>query len=83
MQRLGAPCTRVKMRVKSMRGGITGGTIASLMSVVEEAAADPALRKELADPIYCARPGVRRTCGDPTLDRRRSMPTSAPGLRHS
>ena len=50
MNRLGAPCTRVKMRVKVMRGEFSGGTVASLMNVVKEAAADPALRKELADP---------------------------------
>jgi short subunit dehydrogenase-like uncharacterized protein len=46
----GTPCTRVKMRVKAMRGGFSGGTVASLMNLVKEAAADPALRKELADP---------------------------------
>lgn len=50
MKRLGVPCTRVKMRVKVMRGGFSGGTVASLLNVVKEAAADPALRKELADP---------------------------------
>jgi short subunit dehydrogenase-like uncharacterized protein len=50
MKRLGVPCTRVKMRVKAMRGEFSGGTVASLMNVAKEAAADPALRKELADP---------------------------------
>jgi short subunit dehydrogenase-like uncharacterized protein len=50
MKRFGAPCTRVKMRVKVMRGEFSGGTVASLMNVVKEAAADPALRKLLADP---------------------------------
>ena len=50
MKQLGAPCTRVKMRVKAMRGQFSGGTVASLMNVVKEAAADPALRRELADP---------------------------------
>jgi short subunit dehydrogenase-like uncharacterized protein len=50
MRQLGAPCTRVKMRVKVMRGEFSGGTVASVMNVVKEAAADPALRKELADP---------------------------------
>jgi short subunit dehydrogenase-like uncharacterized protein len=49
-RRFGAPCTRIKMRVKAMRGGASGGTVASLMNVVKEAASDPALRKELADP---------------------------------
>ena len=50
MSQFAAPCARVKMRVKVMRGGFSGGTVASLMNVVKEAAADPALRKELADP---------------------------------
>jgi short subunit dehydrogenase-like uncharacterized protein len=50
MQQLGAPCTRVKMRVKVLRGEFSGGTVASLMNVIKEATADPALRKELADP---------------------------------
>ena len=50
MMQLGAPCTRAKMRVRAMRGGLSGGTVASLINVVKEAAADPALRQELADP---------------------------------
>jgi short subunit dehydrogenase-like uncharacterized protein len=50
MKRFGAPCTRVKMRVKVMRGEFSGGTVASLMNVIKEAAADPVLRRELADP---------------------------------
>ncbi len=67
IKQLGAPCTRVKMRVKVMRGGFSGGTVASLMNVVKEAAADPALRRELADPYSLCpagtpkvrQPGVR------------------------
>ena len=55
--RFGAPCTRVKMRVKAMRGGMSGGTAASLLNLVREAAADPALRKELADPYSLCPPG--------------------------
>ena len=50
VQRFGAPCTRVKMRVKAMRGGLSGGTAASIMNVAKEAASDPSLRRELADP---------------------------------
>ena len=50
MKQFGVVCTRVKMRVKAMRGEFSGGTVASLMNVVKEAAANPALRKELADP---------------------------------
>jgi short subunit dehydrogenase-like uncharacterized protein len=48
--RFGEPCTDVRMRVKAMRGGFSGGTVASLLNVVKEASADPELRRELANP---------------------------------
>ena len=48
--RFGEPCTTVRMRVKAMRGGMSGGTVASLMNVASEVAKNPALRKELANP---------------------------------
>lgn len=48
--RFGAPCNSVRMRVKAMRGGMSGGTVASLMNVAAEVAKNPALRKELANP---------------------------------
>lgn len=50
MRRFGQPCPRVKMRVKAIRGGVSGGTVASIMNIVREAAADPQLRSELANP---------------------------------
>lgn len=49
-RRFGQPCEQVKMRVRAMRGGFSGGTVASLLNVVREVAADPSLRRELADP---------------------------------
>ncbi|MGZ8259434.1 MAG: saccharopine dehydrogenase family protein [Caldimonas sp.] len=54
--RFGAPCPRVKMRVKTMSGGFSGGTVASLMNLFAEAAADPSLRTELADPYSLCPP---------------------------
>jgi short subunit dehydrogenase-like uncharacterized protein len=48
--RFGQVCTRVKMRVKAARGGFSGGTVASLLNVVKEAEAQPALRAQLANP---------------------------------
>jgi short subunit dehydrogenase-like uncharacterized protein len=54
--RFGVPCSEVKMRVKGARGGFSGGTVASLLNVLKEASADPALRRELADP-YSLCPG--------------------------
>ncbi|MFO0190636.1 MAG: saccharopine dehydrogenase family protein [Planctomycetia bacterium] len=46
----GRSCSRVKLRVKAVRGGFSGGTVASLLNVVKEAEANPAVRIELADP---------------------------------
>jgi short subunit dehydrogenase-like uncharacterized protein len=48
--RFGRHCTTVKMRVRSMRGTFSGGTVASLLNVLKEVKANPALRRELADP---------------------------------
>ena len=65
LERYGKPCTTVKMRVRSAKGGFSGGTVASLMNVLKEAAADPKLRKELANPYsLCPKthaPGVRQS----------------------
>src|SRR4026207_1567477 len=41
MQKYGRTCPRVKLRVKAMRGGASGGTIASMLNVVKEASDDP------------------------------------------
>ncbi len=67
LKRLGQPCTRVKMRVRSMRGGFSGGTAASLMNAIKEAAADPALRKELANPYSLCPKGERRGPRQPNV----------------
>jgi len=50
LERFGEPCTEVRMRVKAVRGGFSGGTVASLLNVIKEASRNPALRRELADP---------------------------------
>ncbi|RAR62471.1 short subunit dehydrogenase-like uncharacterized protein [Paraburkholderia unamae] len=69
MRQFGAPATHVKMRVKTLKGGASGGTVASLINVVQEAAADPSLRQALINPYalcpnahgYTARQHVVRT----------------------
>ena len=53
------PCTQIEMRVKTLKGGASGGTIASGLNVVAEAAADPSLRKVLANP-YALAPAEHR-----------------------
>jgi short subunit dehydrogenase-like uncharacterized protein len=64
LERFGEPCTEVRMRVKGVRGGFSGGTVASLLNVIKEASRNPALRRELADPYsLCPEgygPGVRQ-----------------------
>jgi short subunit dehydrogenase-like uncharacterized protein len=56
--RFGDYCSKVAMRVKAMRGGASGGTIASMMNIAKEAAGNPALRKQLANPyLLCPQPG--------------------------
>ena len=67
LERFGQPCARVDMRVESMKGGASGGTIASMLNLLEEAAADPALRKALADPYLLAPPDHRTGPSQPDL----------------
>jgi short subunit dehydrogenase-like uncharacterized protein len=49
-RRYGRTASRIKMRVRAMRGGFSGGTAASLINVAKEVRRNPALRKELANP---------------------------------
>lgn len=57
--RFGEPCTSIAMRVRAMKGGASGGTIASMINVVDESKADPSLRKTLANPYALAPEGMR------------------------
>ncbi|MEQ3635151.1 saccharopine dehydrogenase NADP-binding domain-containing protein [Alcanivorax sp.] len=54
--RFNAPASVVNMRVKVAKGGVSGGTVASMMNIAEEAAKDPTLRKKLADPYLLCPP---------------------------
>lgn len=49
--RLGAPLKRVRGRVRKMKGGFSGGTVASLMATFEASKGNPAMLKTLADPF--------------------------------
>lgn len=51
MQRFGSYCTEVKMRVKKLQGGASGGTIASMLNLYDELERDPTVREQMAD-IY-------------------------------
>lgn len=49
MARFGKPANDIKMRVHGMRGGLSGGTAASMVNMMKEAGEDPSLRAVLAD----------------------------------
>lgn len=50
-QRFGAPLQRVRGRVKVMKGGVSGGTVASLMGQLDQISGNRALAKTFADPF--------------------------------
>ena len=67
MQRFGHPLTRVKMRVRAMRGGVSGGTVASMMAFAEEVGRNPALRREVANPYILVAPDIAPKVRQPSL----------------
>jgi short subunit dehydrogenase-like uncharacterized protein len=52
-----------------MRGAFSGGTAASLLNVIKEAAADPALRRELANPYSICPADYPRDVRQPSVSR--------------
>lgn len=46
----GEICTRVKMGVMDVKGGASGGSLASWINIAKEVAENPAIREELNDP---------------------------------
>jgi short subunit dehydrogenase-like uncharacterized protein len=55
-ERLGRYCSHIKMRVKAIRGGMSGGTVASIVNVATEAAGNPSLRSALQNPYLLCPP---------------------------
>ncbi|HMJ16028.1 MAG TPA: saccharopine dehydrogenase NADP-binding domain-containing protein [Polyangiaceae bacterium] len=63
IERHGAPCSEVKVFVTKLRGGASGGTVASLLGVMQEAARDRDVRRILVDP-YSLNPAGERSGPD-------------------
>jgi short subunit dehydrogenase-like uncharacterized protein len=69
----GAPCSEALLLLVRARGGVSGGTAASMLTIMEEAGRDPRVRAMLRNPYALAGPddhgpasdahGVKR-CGD-------------------
>ncbi len=76
ISKLGEPCSRVAFYVMKMKGGASGGTIATMLNLVETASKDPKVRKIAGNP-YALVPGERGPDGrdqmgvrfDPDLER--------------
>ena len=62
-RRHGVPCARIKCRVKGFSGAFSGGTIASLLNVLDEAGRDREVRRLMADP-YGLNPEGQRSGPD-------------------
>ncbi len=50
MQQWGKPLDRIKLRVKAAKGGLSGGTFASMFNLMEEAAKDKSVAKAVKNP---------------------------------
>ncbi|MFT7475200.1 MAG: short subunit dehydrogenase-like uncharacterized protein [Verrucomicrobiales bacterium] len=59
LELLGEQCNQISMRVKAMRGGPSGGTIASMLNVIDDVSENPELRQVLANPYALAPMGMR------------------------
>ena len=59
-ERFGGPCEDVRFLLRNARGGFSGGTIASLLNLVEAAREDRSLRRQLADPYSLCSPDPSR-----------------------
>ena len=49
-ERFGSACDVINMRVKAAKGGLSGGTIASMATIFEEVGQDKSRRKQVANP---------------------------------
>jgi short subunit dehydrogenase-like uncharacterized protein len=56
MHTWGEPCEHIQMRVSAFKGGVSGGTVASMLNLAKEASTDAALRRGLNDPYFICPP---------------------------
>jgi len=72
----GEPCTSISMGVKAIKGGASGGTVASMMNMMDEVSADPELRQVLGNPYALAEAGDRQGPAQPNV----TLPVHDDGL---
>ena len=59
-EKFGRPLERVRLRVKAAKGGLSGGTFASMLNIVEESRRDPETAKILKNPFALCPPDARK-----------------------
>lgn len=65
IKRFGQPLTRVRLRVKAAKGGLSGGTAASMLNIVETARANPETARVLKNPYAICPPEHREGARQP------------------
>lgn len=58
--RFGKPCQAVRFFLGENKGGLSGGTVASMLALLDEARRDRAVRRVLGDPYALDPPGGKR-----------------------
>lgn len=74
LERYGRPLDEIAFVLGGSRGGVSGGTVASMLNVVEEARSSRELRRLLADPYALNPEGERHGPDEPDLMRPRFDP---------
>jgi short subunit dehydrogenase-like uncharacterized protein len=49
-KQFGTTCSDIKMRIKNMRGGASGGTIATALNIAKELKENPRMRRDMVNP---------------------------------
>lgn len=60
VERLGQPCSKIRMGVERMRGTMSGGTAASMVNIIEETRANPEVKKIASNPYALCPPDQRK-----------------------
>jgi len=63
--RNGVSCAAVKYRAKAFKGGFSGGTITSMLNMLDEMERDPSIAAVIQDPYALNPPGARRGLDGP------------------
>jgi len=66
VERFGEPAVQIRMQVARIKGGASGGTVASIVNIARELASDPSLRRILTDP-YSLVPDGKASVRQPSI----------------